>query len=325
MDIVSVEMPVVGRLAIAVDPTADDPISTGLRTGRYPLPSSLEILRAGPGPGRGATVLDIGAHIGTFSLPAAALGYTVLAIEASAENARLLRASAEANGFSNVRVVQAAATDRAGTVKFFENGPYGLVNTPAFAPEASREVLAMPLDAILAERPIGRVDFIKMDIEGSELDALRGMKGLLARSDAPPIVYESNGHTLGLFGHRPQDLVAELAAHGYASYLAETGRLRSVDPGEPQYSCVVDNLACKRLLGDWPRWVSEPMGVAEQIARALAECNAGPAARRAYIARTLRAASGAVRRDSRIEQALDRLRSDADPEVARALAWMGRT
>ena len=317
--IVKIKIPDIESFKIVVGSDASDPITQSIKGGNYTLPTQVEIMLAAIEPK--VTVIDIGAHIGTFSLPAAALGYNVLAIEASISNVQLLQASARLNGFANLHIIHAAITNHVGTVMFFENGPYGLINTPVFAPTASSEVPATTLDALLEQLGMSRIGFIKMDIEGSEFDALRGMPHLLSMADAPPLLYESNGHTLALFGQEPESLVAELGRFGYTCYLAEPGRLRPLDPTAPQYSCVVDNLACKQLTGQWRNWVTGAMSNREQIERALVECNASWATQRKYIARALKKASPTIRGDLSIRQALRKLRTDSDNEVAEEAKW----
>jgi hypothetical protein len=106
-------------------------------------------------------------------------------------------------------------------------------------------VRATTVDDLLEELGWERVDFIKMDIEGSEVSAVRGMARLLSRADAPPIFFESNRHTLGFFDKTPSDLKASLAALGYRNYLVAQNRLIPVLPETEQQDTVVDYLAIK--------------------------------------------------------------------------------
>src|SRR5207302_7365685 len=85
--------------------------------------------------GGAAMVLDLGAHLGSFALPLAALGARVLAIDASPRNIHLLRASAVRNRFDNLEVVHAAANDSAGEVPFRAYGAQGSVVSPVSAGE----------------------------------------------------------------------------------------------------------------------------------------------------------------------------------------------
>jgi FkbM family methyltransferase len=211
--------------AILVDAGADDPISRSLRTPVPWLKRCLNRWRRSAAPHwhllrrlvrRGQRVLDLGAHIGTFTLAAAELGCEVIAVEASPENAELLRASIEINGFNQVRVIQAVVSDHAGMVPFSSYGPFGHVfSTVTNLP--SVEVPAVRLDELLSHVGWKQVDLVKLDVEGSEIAALDGMPNLLQSADAPPIIYESNAYTLGFYGKTPQELQARLHRSGYRS------------------------------------------------------------------------------------------------------------
>ncbi|NEQ40211.1 MAG: FkbM family methyltransferase [Okeania sp. SIO3I5] len=191
-------------------------------------------------------LIDLGGHIGTFSLVAAGIGCQVVAVEASPENARLIEASIQKNNFHNMRLVHAAVSDKPGTLDFFALGPFGYVsNSKADNTFQSVKVSAMTVPQILNDLNWDRVDFIKMDIEGSEVAAIRGMSDLLARKDAPMIFYESNGHTLEIFNQTPNSLILALEELGYRNYLVESGGLVPVKSTDWQFDCVVDYLALK--------------------------------------------------------------------------------
>src|SRR5262245_18639865 len=89
------------EFAAVTDNAATDSISRDLAAGRFPAPTrpALEYLQSLTP--RGGRVLDLGTHVGSFTLAAAALGYEVVGVEASPRNAALLKASLEKNGFKN--------------------------------------------------------------------------------------------------------------------------------------------------------------------------------------------------------------------------------
>lgn len=235
------------RFAIKVgsDREAEEEISRSLASGIFPpeyRPLLRELHRLVPAGGR---VLDLGAHVGVFSLAASASGYQVVSVEASPRNASLLRASVSRNGFDGMTVVEAGVSDRPGILEFCPYGPYGHAVTDRTEQYTSIEVRATTVDELLSELRWDRVDFIKMDIEGSEVAAVRGMSRLLARADAPPIFYESNRHTLAFFDKTPRALKASLVEQGYRNYLVTPDGLISVSPEEEQEETVVDYLAIK--------------------------------------------------------------------------------
>ena len=164
---------------------------------------------------RGDTVLDLGAHIGTFALGMAAIGCRVLAVEAAAGNAELLRAASARNGFAELTVLHAAVAAARGTVWFTPDGPCGQAGRDRPGGEPAIEVPAVAVDDVLADRSWHHVDLVKIDVEGSEPQALAGMSNLLRRDDAPPILIECNGHTLAHYGSTTHELRAELERFGY--------------------------------------------------------------------------------------------------------------
>ena len=122
----------------------------------------------------GGFVVDCGANIGAFSLLALALHpeESVIAIEPDITNAQILWDNAEAAGRGEALVVvQRALTDDwyNGPVAFVGHGPTAYVDhqlTPGDDPQ-SRPVETAKLSASI---PTGEIDFMKVDIEGSEWD-----------------------------------------------------------------------------------------------------------------------------------------------------------
>src|SRR6516165_9821669 len=80
---------------IVIGAEADDPFSQAFAQGSFPSGPLTDLMLQLVRPGD--SVLDLGAHIGTFSLAAAALGCRVLSVEASPRNAKLLQASVARN------------------------------------------------------------------------------------------------------------------------------------------------------------------------------------------------------------------------------------
>lgn len=129
----------------------------------------------------GTTMVDIGANVGYHTLIAASrVGPTgrVIAFEPAVQNCRLLGRSLAANGFAHVVVHQLAAADINGPVGFVMDDSNGAIE-PGEASPGQCHVQAVRLDSFLAGEP--RLHVVKMDIEGAEGRALRGMRALLAR------------------------------------------------------------------------------------------------------------------------------------------------
>jgi len=145
---------------------------------------------------RGQTFVDVGANIGWFSLLAAGIvgpAGTVLAIEPNPWNVALLRESAKENGFDNIEVAEVALAAVAGAAALETDGSNGRlipVDGPPSQPiEASFVVATLPLDDLLANEGVERVDAIKVDVEGAEPLVLEGAVKTIER-DRPVLLSE---------------------------------------------------------------------------------------------------------------------------------------
>jgi FkbM family methyltransferase len=141
----------------------------------------------------GMSVVDIGANIGCLTMLLAALVESsglVVAVEPNPENIKLLEASRRVNGFDQVLVIQAAAGRQTGLLALnvsHSNGMTGELPDNADAIFASRLVPCFSLDAILPKNR--RINLVKIDTEGAELNALIGLSQTIDR-DRPVIVSE---------------------------------------------------------------------------------------------------------------------------------------
>jgi FkbM family methyltransferase len=136
------------------------------------------------------TFLDIGANIGTYTLMASTRGIRNLhAFEANPETLVELRGNVNANGLDPaVQIHGFALSDHAGHVSFGVvsslSGENGVRDTSIHDPgtfQRTIDVECRPLDAIVTAR--GECIAVKLDVEGHELNVLRGGIGLLSRND----------------------------------------------------------------------------------------------------------------------------------------------
>ena len=314
-------------VSFALDPRHyDDPLARILLERGYPgdLPCELvvHLLRSG------GTFVDVGAHLGTFSLAAAAHGCRVLAVEASRTNVRLLRTAVAYNGFGDtVTVIHGAAAAADGVVHFHEEGPYGMVDIPGAATKGSgpgEDVRAYRLDRLLAAHEIGAVDLIKIDIEGYELEALDGLGAVLAADDAPAIVFESNSTALGGRGETAVGLKATLERLGYRLHLIDRTQPRQLVPcraTDIQTEAAVDYLAFKvepTILAPWH--LTAPLDHAETAHRLYDEASRAEPTSRRYVAAVIRLASNGLRDDPVLRAKMIDLQQDPDPHVRAIMA-----
>ncbi len=166
-------------------------------------------------------VVDIGAHIGYFTrLYSALVGPKgmVYAFEADPENFSLLEKNTRR--LSNVKIFPLAITDSVGTIDFYhypdKAGCHStLPNVPLDYKKEKITVACSNLDSVLANLGIERVDLVKMDIEGGEGAALRGMEKTLTKNTPLMLVIEFAPAWIRATGVTPLSFLQNLTNHGF--------------------------------------------------------------------------------------------------------------
>ena len=129
--------------------------------------------------------IDIGANIGHYSLLASRIvgdEGCVVAIEAAEWIHSILDKHVALNQRRNIRTVQVAASAARGTLKLFPGSAGNCGKTSTIKRNGkSIDVQALPMSEILTEDEIARTRMIKIDVEGAELEVLRGLAPLLGR------------------------------------------------------------------------------------------------------------------------------------------------
>ena len=164
----------------------------------------------------GSTIVDAGAYIGLLTLVAAAAvgreGH-VLAIEPEPENRKALRRNISLNGYDDrVEIFPEALSDRQGEARFYST--LASDTSSLFGSREAHEEMTVTLatgDQLFAAYD---VDVVKIDLEGGEVAALRGMHDVLARC-RPILFVECNPHALQVAGSSADELIKQLTDAGY--------------------------------------------------------------------------------------------------------------
>jgi FkbM family methyltransferase len=135
-------------------------------------------------PKTGDTVIDVGAAFGFYAIMASRrVGQQgrVVAIEAQPDSFDMLNKNIKLNKLANIITLNYAAYSQKTKVKLYSS--YSIIQERAGQSlQSFIEVSADTLDNLLHRVGIDKVNWIKIDVEGAELEALKGAEGLLSRS-----------------------------------------------------------------------------------------------------------------------------------------------
>src|SRR5262249_39257903 len=96
-------------------------------------------------------------------------------------------------------------------------------------PSQSEDVPVVNLDQYCADRGLEHVDILKIDVEGFELDVLRGCSRLVREGRIANIVFEISVRPLGGAGHTADELLEEVSRSGFdVRYIRPDGSLEPV-------------------------------------------------------------------------------------------------
>ena len=165
-------------------------------------------------PAEDHVIIEVGAHIGTFSILAASKARRghVHAIEASEDSANYLRINAALNHCDNLTVHQLALADKEGEIELYhDTGTWGHSTVKAYS-QAGETVRATTLSAFMKANHIERCDFMKLNCEGAEFPILLSAPvDILQRIKMMLILY----HRDLWMKNSEDDLIAHLQSAGF--------------------------------------------------------------------------------------------------------------
>lgn len=176
----------------------------------------------------GMVVLDVGANIGSYALIEAGLVGNegrVYAVEPAPENFHLLNRNIRLNGFENViTTFQLGISDKKGVEKLYLSDSCNLHTFYPGRPaqqedgqcveERTIDVETTTISDFAADKQ--DIDFIRMDIEGYEVEAFRGMLDILKTGDfSPTILFETHRPKYDETTHDMRGALQQLFKLGY--------------------------------------------------------------------------------------------------------------
>lgn len=203
---------------VTLDVVIADPLGEGWYDHDWPRISELDFLRRGRLK-RGARVFDVGAHHCIYALVLADIvgrEGLVVAVEAEPHNVEVAAENLRLNDAANVALVHAAASDRDGSLSF-------AVGLDGRVDDATRfgniSVPARTIDSLAEE--FGMPDVVYIDVEGFEVQVLRGATNVLATGRPDVCVEVHVGLGLEHFGGDVASLLDVFSARGYRLYVGE--------------------------------------------------------------------------------------------------------
>jgi FkbM family methyltransferase len=189
------------HVLLPADEVSSEMLVAGIHEGQLLQPLLDHFLSAYKMRFAGEVALDVGANIGNHSLFFSRYFRTVLAVEPNPFTLHVLRANAALSG-ADIRVLPVGFAEEDGLLSFFWNrqgnlgasgfafagGPTGDSNGQQISCQVRRGDTV--LDEALANESRPRIGLIKLDVEGAELSALRGLTECLSR-EKPFVIFES--------------------------------------------------------------------------------------------------------------------------------------
>ncbi len=197
-------------------------------------------------------VFDIGANMGWYSVLSAKIAKhgevhafepVPFIFEKFQKNARLNKV--DTITFNNI----ALGKEQSGSIAIHTfDGLYHGHSSMSTLNRSDYQTVHVPmttLDTYCEEHGIGRIDFIKMDTEGAEMEVLAGAKNMMSGSFPPIWLIELNEETASAFGYVPHELIDTLLQyHPYEMYVIEGawGKIRKMEDSKDYHHG--DNLLC---------------------------------------------------------------------------------
>lgn len=174
----------------------------------------------------GDCALDVGANLGLYTfacLAAVSPAGRVVAVDADARGVRLLERAAKLLGATQLETEHAAITSHEGAVTFYTRSDQTMTFMQSLRPSDGSDaisVAARTLTTLERRHPsLSRVHFVKLDIEGAEVDAVASAPSEWLTESGPLWQIEINASALSRFDYGPADLLARFSPQHFQCWL----------------------------------------------------------------------------------------------------------
>ena len=170
-------------------------------------------------------VLDIGANIGYYSLIFAKLvgdSGKVFSFEPESENFKILKKNIEVNGYNNVILEQKIVSNADGKSTLYVSEKAG--SHRIYKPDnyvESLEIESISMDSYIEKNNIKKINFIKIDVEGAELNVLQGIQKILDSNKHIILFTEFSPNQIKSCGLKPVDMINFLTNNKFKIYFTQ--------------------------------------------------------------------------------------------------------
>lgn len=181
--------------------------------------------------------VDVGAHIGYYSCLARSCGARVTAYEPNPLNSAFLAINLSQYGWHSYGIRGSALSDEDGDKQLFLSPTNSGDDTLYPFDDLQRASIMITTsrldDSVWMEYP----DLIKIDIQGGEIKALRGMERVLSKKQVKTLAVEFFPDALRAAGDNPIDMLTILRGHGFTLWEIREGEKRLDEIGDAQSFC----------------------------------------------------------------------------------------
>jgi len=204
----------------------------------------------------------VGAYIGVISLAMSRFGFSnhvVHSFEADDLNFDHLKQNVAGGSSPGISIHNIAVADLSGTAEFTRNIDHGTNHLGSAAeagdsPVVVYEVPVTSLDDFVEANGIDTIDVLKIDVEGADLNVLRGAEGLLGNERIKVLIVE-----IPMTVEQRSEMIDLLSAHGYSTAYIVRNTTKLAEPTETTYSG--SERAPLNMISVRPD-LADPMGVA---------------------------------------------------------------
>src|SRR5580658_5424934 len=183
----------------------------------------------------GMVFVDVGAHLGEYTILAASIleasGY-VHAFEARPDTFEILVRNIELNKAQSIAARPYAVWCEEGFCEFARTAdPSVSALRPGGNDAEDRSLIRVPtvtLDRYFADPGVSKPNLIKIDVEGAELQVLKGARSLLSSPESPLLIVEYGRINTAAFGYRSEEVCKFLRELGYTIYQLSGNGLRRI-------------------------------------------------------------------------------------------------